>query len=226
MTPTKPTSGEVVEVGIAFNPTTLDILPTRFPDAPTGPTGPTGTTGPSGPSGGDALGDTLTIIGAGTLTAIAYGYGRTSVFGSDSQGWQTAPPGILPGTPLSIQLVLTSQAQQPADASAWLTSQVIGLAHHYTTSDNNLFLSGGLIELTEAQWNAVWTSADPNRGLGSGLLQGYPYYLSDIPGTFFLIGTDGNPPVSPANWISRCFVALSPTVAVILLSDPRQNPPA
>ena len=85
------------------------------------------------------------------------------------------------------------------------------------------FISGGLFELTEAQWDAVWTASDPDRGLGSGLLPGYSYYLSDVPGTFFLINKTGAPPVAPGNWLTNCFVALSSTTALIQISDPRQN---
>lgn len=80
--------------------------------------------------------------------------------------------------------------------------------------------------MTEAQWDAVWTASDPNRGSGSGLLPGYPYYLSDVPGTFFLINTTGAALVPPGRWITKCFVALSPTVALIQISDPQVSPPA
>ena len=76
--------------------------------------------------------------------------------------------------------------------------------------------------MTEAQWNAVWTASDPDRGVGSGLLPGYPYYLSDVPGTFFLIDKTGTPPVASGNWITKCFVALSSTVALIQIGAPQK----
>jgi hypothetical protein len=171
--------------------------------------------------------------GSGPYSVVAYGFASgLDLRGRSDASWQLAPTATLPGTPIYKNLVGGSglTGQQPASALTWLSSHVLGLttptppmAPEPMTDlrKRESFISGGLFELTEAQWNAVWTAADPNRGVGSGLLPGYPYYLSDVPGTFFLIDETGTQPVSSGNWIVKCFVALSSTTALIQISDPR-----
>ncbi len=207
----RPSSGQAVKIGIALTPEVFDVQIE------------------SGQIDG------LTIISDGTsipgaFSATGYGFASGRDFeGNSDRAWQLSTAGILPGTPIFKTLLDGTNVvgQQSASAAAWLSSHVIGLSTpglgQFGGIEQGKFISGGLFEMTEAQWNAVWTETDPNRGVGSGLLPGYPYYLSDVPGTFFLINTNGVPVVGPGTWITKCFVALSPTMALIQIGDPRLN---
>ena len=209
-----PFTGTAVKIGIALNATTLNVQIE------------------SGQTDGYTL--VKRAPGPGPYSAVAYGFAS----GQDLQGrsdtsWQLAPTATIPGTPIYKNLVggTNLTGQQAASADTWLSSHVLGLttptppmAPPIEPSPRKLesFISGGLFEMTEAQWDAVWTASDPNRGAGSGLLPGYPYYLSDVPGTFFLIDKTGTPPVASGNWITKCFVALSTNTALIQIGDPRK----
>lgn len=209
-----PFSGAAVKIGIALNPTTLNVQ-IEFGQT-----------------------DGLTLIkrppGTGAYSAVAYGFASgLDLSARSNESWQLAPAATLPGTPVYKNLVggINLTGQQLAVADTWLSSHVLGLTTAIPPMTPPLapspmklesFISGGLFELTEVQWNAVWTAADPDRGGGSGLLPGYPYYLSDIPGTFFLIDKTGTPPVASGNWLTKCFVALSSTTVLIQISDPRK----
>lgn len=221
ITSVEPTDGQVVRIGVALS---ANVLAVDFVQ-----------------TGATVISDHITLLGNGSgeypavtpLSAKAYGFASFAEDPTDS--WVYAPLETLPGTPIYKNLIDgpgNTPGQSSAIASAWLSSHVVGLSlgtvitpPPFSADNEALFVSGGLFELTLAEWNAVWTATDPDRGVGSGLLPGYPYYLSNVAGTFFLIGLTGTPPVGVGAWISRCFVALSPTVAMILLSDPRQNNP-
>ena len=225
MTTVRPTTGQIVQIGVAFSKTTLNVQITPLIEDHDLTDGLTII--------GNGSEFSLTELGGGPLSAAAYGFGSGHDFeGRSSASWQVEPAGILPGTPIFKLLGEVEPGQAPASAAAWLSSHVIGLKPPPpptiplpSISTSPLFVSGGLFELTEAQWNAVWTATDPDRGAGSGLLPGYPYYLSDVPGTFFLIDKTGTPPVASGNWITKCFVALSSTYALIQIGDPRSNTP-
>ena len=205
--------GKVVKIGQALNSTTLNVKIE------------------SGHTDGYTVVPRPPLPGAYSVVAYGFASGQ-DLKGSSNASWQLASINSLPGTPIYKDLVDSPDliGQQPASASAWLSSHVIGLTTPtppmvpIPAAPNRLesFISGGLFHMTAAQWDAVWTSADPNRGLGSGLRPGFPYYLSDVPGTFFLIDATGVPPVAPGNWITKCFVALSSTTALIQIGDPRQ----
>ena len=213
LTPWVPASGTATKIGTAINSTTLNVQIE------------------SGQTDGRTL--VKRAPGTGPYSVVAYG----SASGQDLKGrsnasWQLALTATLPGTPVYKNLVGGTDLAglESASADTWLSSHVLGLTPTTPPTappptgpiKSESFIAGGLFEMTEAQWDAVWTSADPNRGSGSGLLPGYPYYLSDVPGTFFLIDTTGTPPVASGNWITKCFVALSSTYALIQIGDPRQ----
>ena len=213
LTASYPRSGKTAKIGTAINQTTLNV------QIESGQT------------------DGYTLVkrppGPGPYSAVAYGFTNGLDFKWRSNvSWQLAPTATIPGTPIYKNLVGGTDltGQEPASAAARLSSHVLGLTTptspipDATTPARKLesFISGGLFEMTESQWDAVWTASDPNRGAGSGLLTGYPYYLSDVPGTFFLIDLNDTPPVAPGNWLTKCFVALSPTTALIQIGDPRR----
>lgn len=204
-----PYSGTVRQIGVALDSTTLNVQ--------------------IGAGNTDGLTVVPKVPVPGAYSVVAYGFacGQDLKARSDAS-WELALAGTLPGTPMYKNLAGGAglPGQSPASASAWLSSHVLGLRPQFPPTEpgdlRNLFISGGLFELTEDQWNAVWTASDPNRGGGSGLIPGYPYYLSDVPGTFFLIGIGGPPALAPGSWLTKCFVALSTTTALIQIGDPQQ----
>lgn len=212
LTTNPPRSGQAIKIGVAISSKVLDV------NIESGQT------------------DGFTLVGRGSqiptpFSVMGYGFAGGSDFeGRNDAAWQLAAAGILPGTPIAKNLVdgASVVGQQLAFAGAWLTSHVIGLSTPGVGQSGGMeqgkFVSGGLFEMAEAEWDAVWTASDPNRGSGSGLIPGYPYYLSDIPGTSYLINKTGVPPVIPGNWLTKCFVALSSTYVLIQIGDPTSTP--
>jgi hypothetical protein len=169
----------------------------------------------------------------GPYSTTGYGFAAGyDLKGVSGLSWQLAATNtLLPGTPVYKNLTGGTglAGQEAASAAAWLSSHVLGLttptppmAPTPTLANSlNSFVSNGLFEMTEDQWDAVWTASDPNRGEGIGLLPGYPYYLSDVPGTSFLIDMTGTTSVFIGHWRVKCFTALSSTQVLIQISDPQ-----
>lgn len=144
--------------------------------------------------------DGVTITGNGTKADPLSGAGAQTV--------ELANEGAAIGMAVIVDFPADTVFWLPAQANFAGTSQVAGIVTAIRGS-NAVAQIGGVVTLTEAQWNAV-------AGTTNGLDPNEIYYLSaTTPGHITSVA-----PTSTGSFLARVGVAISPTQMIMLLSAP------